>query len=164
MARSPRRRIHFVTVAGGLKVLPSPVGLTKTSADLTPATGARTTRFCRPRPVFAKRLRRHVHVRRSIDEAGSSAVRLRAGRSLTDRSLPCDSFARPMLPRPPHPIPTFVTMANAPLSRRDGGSYGFDLGPVERQLILEIGLDGWNRIDLVQEIRRGAQVRGEYWQ
>jgi hypothetical protein len=69
-----------------------------------------------------------------------------------------------MLPRPPHPIPTFVTMANAPLSGRDGGSYGFDLGPVERQLILEIGLDGWNRIDLVQEIRRGAQVRGEYWQ
>jgi hypothetical protein len=31
----------------------------KTSADLTPATGARTTRFCRTRqPVFAMRLRR----------------------------------------------------------------------------------------------------------
>jgi hypothetical protein len=28
------------------------------SANLTPATGARTIRFCRPRPVFAKRLRR----------------------------------------------------------------------------------------------------------
>ena len=28
-------------------VLPNPVGLAKTSADLTPATGARTTRFCR---------------------------------------------------------------------------------------------------------------------
>jgi hypothetical protein len=26
-----------------------------------------------------------------------------------------------MLLRPPHPIPTFVTMANAPLSERDGG-------------------------------------------
>jgi hypothetical protein len=25
------------------------------------------------------------------------------------------TFARPTLPRPPHPIPTFVTMANAPL-------------------------------------------------
>ena len=24
------------------------------------------------------------------------------------------------LPRPPHPIPTFVTMANAPLSGQDG--------------------------------------------
>jgi hypothetical protein len=32
-----------------------PVRLTKTSADLTPATGARTTRFCRPRNAFAKR-------------------------------------------------------------------------------------------------------------
>jgi hypothetical protein len=24
------------------------------------------------------------------------------------------------LPRPPHPVPTFVTMANAPLSEGDG--------------------------------------------
>ena len=30
----------------------------QTSASLTPATGARTTRFCRPQLVFAKRLRR----------------------------------------------------------------------------------------------------------
>jgi hypothetical protein len=33
-----------------------PVGPIKTSADLTPATGARTTRFCRPRTISAKRL------------------------------------------------------------------------------------------------------------
>src|SRR5258708_27681807 len=59
MARSPRRRIRLVTVIGELAVLPDPVGLTKTSADLTPATGARTTRFCRTQPpVFAKRLGR----------------------------------------------------------------------------------------------------------
>jgi hypothetical protein len=56
----------------------------KTSADLTPATGARTTRFCRTQ------LRR-------------SSV---APSSLTGRSLPCDCKARPTLPRPPHPIPT----------------------------------------------------------
>jgi hypothetical protein len=49
MPRSPRRRIRLVTVVSGLKVLRNPVGLTKTSADLTPATGARTTRFCRTR-------------------------------------------------------------------------------------------------------------------
>jgi hypothetical protein len=47
MSCSPRRRIRFATVVGGLMVLPNPVGPTKTSADLTPATGARTTRFCR---------------------------------------------------------------------------------------------------------------------
>jgi len=49
LCRAPRRRIRLVTVIGGLKVLSGPVGLTKTSADLTPATDARTTRFCRPR-------------------------------------------------------------------------------------------------------------------
>src|ERR1700736_4816595 len=31
-----------------IKVLPNPVGLVKTSTNLTPATGVRTTRFCRP--------------------------------------------------------------------------------------------------------------------
>ncbi|MEH2563021.1 hypothetical protein V1289_002648 [Bradyrhizobium sp. AZCC 2289] len=50
----------------------NPVGRTKTSADLTPATGARTTRFCR------------THQRRS------SARR----QSLTSRSPPCESKAR----------------------------------------------------------------------
>jgi hypothetical protein len=49
MARSPRRRIPFASVIGELTVLQDPVGLAKTSADLTPATGARTTRFCRTR-------------------------------------------------------------------------------------------------------------------
>jgi hypothetical protein len=38
-------------------------------------------------------------------------------RSLTE-NRPATTIARPTLPRPPHPIPTFVTMANAPL--RDG--------------------------------------------
>jgi hypothetical protein len=30
--------------------------------------------------------------------------------------------SRLTLPRPPHPIPTFVTMANAPLAERDGAN------------------------------------------
>ena len=45
---SPWRRIPFASIAGGLKVLRNPVGFLKTSAGLTPATGARTTRLCRP--------------------------------------------------------------------------------------------------------------------
>jgi hypothetical protein len=49
MASSPRRRIRLVTVIDGLAGLSNPVGLAKTSIDLTPATGARTTRFCRTR-------------------------------------------------------------------------------------------------------------------
>src|SRR4029077_10640607 len=53
LPRSPRRRIRLATVIGELAILLNPVGPTKISADLTPATGARTTRFCRPRTVFA---------------------------------------------------------------------------------------------------------------
>jgi hypothetical protein len=72
-----------------------------TSADLAPATGARTTRFCRPRPVFARRLQRHVHDRRSIGEDKSSIVRPRA--SVAHGNRPATTIARPTLPRPPHP-------------------------------------------------------------
>src|SRR5258707_4179396 len=115
MARSPRRRIRLVTVIGGLAVLSRPVGLTKSSADLTPATGARTTRFCRTQPpVFANRLR-------PKPDFGGSRKALRALAPFVWRALIAHgrtalrSQARPTLPRPPHPIPTFVTMANAPL-------------------------------------------------
>ncbi len=90
-----------------------PVGLLQTSAGLTPATGARTTRFCRtqlpppktptsqvpPTEAWRKRL---------------SAVRLRA-MSAHGRP-PCEHLSRLTLPRPPQPAPTFVTMANAPRS------------------------------------------------
>ena len=62
----------------------------RASADLTPATDARTTRLRRTRFILAKRLRRHVHDRRSIDEDGSSAVRPCGPRSFTSQSLPCD--------------------------------------------------------------------------
>ena len=82
-----RRRIGGVANPGWAR---------NTSAGLAPATGARTTWFCRTRPVFARRLRRHVHVRPSIDEAGSSIVRPRAGPMLTGtRSIerpPCNAL------------------------------------------------------------------------
>jgi len=48
MPRSPRRRIRFVTVIDGLRFA-VPGWVRKTSADLTSATDARTTRFCRTR-------------------------------------------------------------------------------------------------------------------
>ncbi|WP_152535324.1 hypothetical protein [Bradyrhizobium sp. Ai1a-2] len=47
-------------------------------------------------------------------------ARLRAADRSQAGSLPCDHISRATLPRPPHPDPTFVTMANAPLSGRDG--------------------------------------------
>jgi hypothetical protein len=69
----------------------------RASAGLTPATGARTTRLCRTR---------------------SMPFVVRAERSLTrPKARPAIPIHAPALPRPPHPAPTFVTMANAPLNR-----------------------------------------------
>jgi hypothetical protein len=90
----------------------------KISTDLTPATGARTTRFCRTQPpAFAERgfvgLWRRSSCAREIAHGTNP---------------PCDFDLTPTLPRPPHPVPTFVTMANAPCVReicqnvRTGGS------------------------------------------
>jgi len=71
---------------------------------LTPATGARTT--------WLDRTQLHrSSARRSIAH-GSGSI----------QNPPCHHVSRPTLPRPPHPAPTSVTMANAPLSERDGES------------------------------------------
>jgi hypothetical protein len=82
MPRSPRRRIRLVTVVGELAVLPNPVGSAKTSANLTPATGARTTRFCRPpqrrssaRWLFAHRHKPALRFPIAPDAAASTASR-----------------------------------------------------------------------------------------
>jgi hypothetical protein len=48
MSCSPRRRIRSCHRHRRIKGLVAPGRARKTSADLTPATGARTTRFCRP--------------------------------------------------------------------------------------------------------------------
>ena len=114
MPCSPRRRIRLVTVISELMALPRPVGLTKTSADLTPATGARTTRFCRTQPpVFANRLR-------PKPDFGGSRKALRplapfVWRAMIAHGKPAlRSRSRPTPLRPPHLIPTFVTTADAP--------------------------------------------------
>ena len=102
----------------------------QTSASLTPATGARTTRFCRTQPPdFAlNRLRPKSDFGGSRGFAGhwrrSSAHCVRS----RTRARPANTITRPTLPRPPHPAPTFVTMANAPLPGRDGASCKGDLG------------------------------------
>jgi len=91
------------------------------SISLTPATGAGTTRFCRPqlpsrgaptglmccRPTFpARAFKRRSSARHSI--AHKPKLTLRTHRA-------------PTLPRPPQPAPTFVTTADAPLAGQDGG-------------------------------------------
>src|SRR5712664_1704877 len=81
---SPRRRIRLVTVIGGLRHVCARSGR-RASANLTPATGARTTRLCRPRKA--------------------PFVSSPSDRSQVHENPPCDHVARPTLPRPPHPAP-----------------------------------------------------------
>ena len=93
-----------------------PVGPAETSADLTPATGARTTRFCRTRPVLAQvDSPDSAPPPKFLRSRRAAPFVLRSGdRSRSPKDLALRSRSRPTLPRPPHPIPTFVTMANAP--------------------------------------------------
>ncbi len=95
-ACSPRRRIRLVTVIGGLTILPSPVGPAKISADLTPATDARTTRFCRT-------LRRR--------SSGAPAI------AHGPPPRPAFTPARPMLSRPPQSLPQVADDHDTPLLR-----------------------------------------------
>jgi hypothetical protein len=98
--------------------LADPVGSIKTSADLTPATGARTTRFCRPRTPSPSGLAGQCTPVKTFSKAGSAPFVLRASMIAHGKpALPI--MSRPALPRPPHPVPTFVTMANAPRAGRD---------------------------------------------
>jgi hypothetical protein len=56
MSCSPRRRIRLVTVVHGSRLI-KPGRADFASVDLAPATGVRTTRFCRPRKAsFALRV------------------------------------------------------------------------------------------------------------
>ena len=88
------------------------------TGSLTPATGVGTTRFCRTR------LRR------------SSCTLL-----FTHERSPCEQTCAPALPRPPHPVPTFVTMANAPRSGQDGEASRVDLPDAPSGIFLLAALD-----------------------
>jgi hypothetical protein len=127
MPRSPRRRIRLVTVVDELMVLPSPVGPTKTSADLTPATGARTTRFCR------------THQRRSsVAPVDRSRVLKPALRSRS----------RPTLPRPPHLIPTCLTIRIRPLEGDETAKVmPLIWGEMGSKIFLAEGLDRANHVE-----------------
>ena len=95
----------------------NPVGLTKTSADLTPATGARTTRFCRTQLPSPNHSTGHVRPAEVLAEAFKRRSSTRC-RSLTE-NRPANMPARPTLPRPPHPIPTFRDDRDTPLVQGD---------------------------------------------
>src|SRR4029077_8380769 len=64
----------------------------------------------------------------ALPSATTSFVCSPSDRSRVHENPPCDHLARPTLPRPPHPAPTFVTMANAPPRGRNGAGCKCDLG------------------------------------
>jgi hypothetical protein len=113
-----------------IKVLSARLGQLA-SANLTPATGARTTRLHRTQhPVSAK----------GFD--GPSAVRLRAIRQLTGLiDPPCHPLASPDAAASTASRPASVTIAKRPSEGRDGEGYRSDLGQTGNEIFLQIGLD-----------------------
>ena len=95
----------------------NPVGLAKTSASLTPATGARTTRFCRTQLPSPTHPTSHLRPAEVLAEAFKRRSSTRC-RSLTE-NRPANMPARPTLPRPSHPIPTFRDDRDTPLVQGD---------------------------------------------
>ena len=86
------------------------------SADVTPATGARTTRLGRTRHALRRVSTGLVPSRRSLTQGAlASVVGVPSVRSRSPkRARPATTFARPTLPRPPHPAPRLVTIAKRP--------------------------------------------------
>src|SRR5437868_8799897 len=108
------------------------------SANLTPATGARTTRLCRP-------------------------LNRRSSCTLADRSR---GSSRPATACAPDAVastasrPASVTTRDPPLlSRRDGEGYAADLGQPRTEIFLQTGLDRANQIESVQQIYNFPQRR-----
>src|SRR6266404_4826430 len=63
------------------------------------------------------------------------------------------AVARLTPPRPPHPVPRFVTCATPLLSERDGFGYASDLGQRRSEIFLRTGLDRANQLEIVQQIQ-----------
>ena len=116
---SPRRRIRLVTVADRLAADRARLGR-KTSASLTPATGARTTRLCRTR----------LH-RSSARQSDRSRTKARPA------PFPRDGAAASTAS-----LPAFVTIAKRPSCRGGMARAGSaDLPDGESEIFFASGID-----------------------
>jgi hypothetical protein len=113
----PRRSGFLVTVASRISARP-PGRARAPPQDLTPAS------------------RRQDHT----TSPSAAAPFVCAHRDRSRKSALRSPCAR-ALPRPPHPAPTFVTMAKRPSEGRDGESYRFDLGFGKTEIFFQKGLD-----------------------
>ena len=106
-----------------IKVLSKPGWARKTSTDLTSATDARSTRFCRTQPpVFAKRL-----IRAKAPFVCMPPIAHEPKPALPSRVTP-DAAASTAT------RPAFVTLANAPLSGTGCRGYRADLREASRYI------------------------------
>ncbi len=137
--RSPRRRIRLVTVIGELTACGQPGWARNTSADLTPATDARTTRLHRTPQHRSSACRRSLTSRKP------------ALRPHFTRDAAASTASRPHV-RDDGQRPSFGP-----------GWRGFspDLGLGRSGLFLRRGLDAANRVDAAEEIRAGVTRRPE---
>jgi hypothetical protein len=78
----------------------------------------------------------------------STVVRLHACASLTGWTPPCDDDCAPTLPRPPHPVPTSVTIAKRP-SVWDGMAGVLELIWAFREAVYFSGKDWTTQITLI---------------
>jgi hypothetical protein len=109
------------------------------SADVTPATGARTTRLGRTRHALRQVSTGLVPSRRSLTKSAFSIGRRRAVRSLTkpQEGLPCDDVCAPDAAASTAPRPAFSDDRETPLcGGRDTGSCMGDLGLARSRLFL----------------------------
>jgi hypothetical protein len=150
MPRSPRRRIRLATVVDELAALRSPVGLK------TPPSTRHQQRVSGPHG-FAVRGRLSL---RNFDGMCTSAeASAKTGTAPfvcarsdgSQASLPCHRRHATALPRPPHPIPTFVTIAKRPSCGTGCATKATDLPAMKSEIFRSRGLDRANRIDLARE-------------
>ncbi len=100
---------------------PRPVGPTLPSRDLTPASRRQDHTTSPSAAVLRQSLRRAWYPSAEVRAKASLASFVSALCHRSQAKPALRHFARPTLPRPPHPAPTFVTMANAPLRSRTRG-------------------------------------------
>src|ERR1700688_1263742 len=100
---------------------PRPVGPTLPSRDLTPASRRQDHTTSPSAAVLRQGLRRAWYRSAEVRAKAPLASFVSALHHRSRPKPPLRHFPRPTLPRPPHPAPTFVTMANAPLRSRTRG-------------------------------------------
>ena len=129
MARSPRRRIRLVTVTAGL--MAETIRLDRIRhRQFDTSNGCQNHTLL---PYAATRLRQKA-------SPGFGVVRLRVLHR--SRKTALRSVCAPTLPRPPHPLPRFVTIAIRPSCReRMGQAYIADLPDALSGIFFARGLD-----------------------